>query len=59
MRAEELVHFADGNLKAAVEARSGIADLTPTNGLTYLHAQHKGIGDLDGIQHATNLANLY
>lgn len=57
---EEPVHFADANLKAAVEARLGILDPTPTDmlALGFLGANFSGIADLTGIEYATNLTRL-
>lgn len=54
------VHFADANLKAAVEMALGISDPTPTDmlGLTRLFAGSKGIVELTGLEHADNLENL-
>lgn len=57
--AGEPVHFADGNLKAAVEHKLGIKNPTQTDmqSLTSL-AAGRGIADLTGIEHAVNLVSL-
>jgi len=54
------VHFADANLKAAVEAELGITDPTPTDmfALTNLRAYAEGITDSTGLEFATNLTTL-
>ena len=65
-RAEEPVHFADPNLKAAVEQQLWISDPTPTDmlNLTELSclrewgAEANGIVDLTGLEYATNLQSL-
>ncbi|MBN2181851.1 MAG: leucine-rich repeat domain-containing protein [Sedimentisphaerales bacterium] len=59
--AEGPVYFADANLKTAVEDALGITDPTPTDmlGLFFLNASRKGITNLTGIEHATNLVILY
>ncbi len=59
--AEDPVYFADANLKAAVESALGISDPTPTDmlSLTNLNANDRGIVDLTGIEHATNLTYLW
>ena len=58
--AEDPVYFADPNLKAAVEGELGIPNPNETDmlGLTYLDARHRGIVDLTGLEHATNLTFL-
>ena len=58
--AEDPVYFADSNLKAAVEAELGITNPAPTDmlGLTTLNAASQGIGNLIGIEYATNLTWL-
>jgi len=58
--AEDPVHFADANLKAAVEAALGVSDPTPNDmlALTYLNASNLGIADLTGLEHAVNLTGL-
>ncbi len=58
--AEDPVYFADPNLKAAVEEALWISDPTATDmlGLTSLTANNAGIGDLTGLEHATNLESL-
>lgn len=58
--AEEPVHFADPNLKTAVEEALWISDPTATDmlGLTSLTANDVGISDLTGLEHATNLVAL-
>ncbi|MBW1823862.1 MAG: leucine-rich repeat domain-containing protein [Deltaproteobacteria bacterium] len=59
--AEDPVCFVDANLKAAVESALGISDPTPTDmlSLTNLNANDRGIVDLTGIEHATNLTYLW
>ena len=58
--AEDPVYFADPNLKAAVEGELGITNPNETDmlGLTYLDARQRGIVDLTGLEHATNLTSL-
>ena len=58
--AEEPVTFGDANLKAAVEAKLGKTDPTPTDmlGLTSLSATGQGIVSLTGLEYATNLVYL-
>src|SRR4030042_7159154 len=60
-QAEDPVYFADANLKAAVEEVLGIQNPTPTDMLSlyYLDALNdRGIANLTGIEHATNLRRL-
>ena len=59
-RGEEPVEFADANLKAAVEKALKVSNPTPSKmlELTALAAVSKEIGDLSGLEHATNLTNL-
>ena len=60
-QAEDPVYFADANLKAAVEEVLGIQNPTPTDMLSlyYLDALNdRGIENLTGIEHATNLRRL-
>jgi len=59
--AEDPVYFPDANLTAAVERALGISDPTPTDmlSLTNLNANDRGIVDLTGIEHATNLTYLW
>jgi len=59
--AEDPVHFADANLKVAVEAQLGISDPTPTDmlGLISLNADRKNITDITGLEYATNLTSLW
>jgi internalin A len=54
------VHFADANLKAAVEVALGVTDPTPTEmlGLTTLHADQQEIEGLTGLEYAVNLTWL-
>lgn len=58
--AQTPVHFADANLKAAVEAQLGKANPTPTDmlNLLYLRAVVRDISDLTGLEYATNLSEL-
>jgi hypothetical protein len=58
--AEDPVYFADANLKAAVEAKLGISDPTPTDmlGLTSLNCDYEGVTDIAGLEYATNLTEL-
>jgi parallel beta-helix repeat protein len=58
---EEPVYFADANLKAAVEDALGVTDPTPTDmlELATLHGDTARINDLTGLEHATNLEELY
>jgi internalin A len=58
---ENQVYFADPNLKAAVEARLGVSDPTPSEMLdmTSLDADNKGIFDLTGLEYAKNLTELW
>ncbi|MDM8554455.1 leucine-rich repeat domain-containing protein [Desulfococcaceae bacterium HSG7] len=60
VRGEDPVVFNDPNLKAAVEAKLGISDPTPTQmlALTNLKANVKGIVDLTGLEYADNLTAL-
>jgi len=57
---EEPVHFADANLKAAVEEELGVLDPTPIDmaDLDSLWAEGKNVSDLSGLEHATNLSWL-
>jgi hypothetical protein len=57
---EDPVYFADPNLKAAVEMRLGVSNPTPTDmlALTLLAQRFTGIGDLTGLEYATNLTTL-
>ncbi len=59
--AEEPVHFADPNLRAAVEEELWVLDPTPTDmlGLTSLRAGSLEIEDLAGLEYATNLQTLW
>jgi uncharacterized repeat protein (TIGR02543 family) len=60
--AEEPVHFADANLKRAVEQALGQTNPTPTDMLAlnyYLSAIGRGITNLAGIEYATNLQVLH
>jgi hypothetical protein len=58
--AEEPVHFADANLRAAVEEALWVVDPTPTDmlGLTSLDAPDRLITDLTGLEYAHNLQTL-
>jgi hypothetical protein len=58
--AEDPVHFADENLKAAVEGELWISDPTATDmlGLTFLNASYKGITSPVGLEYAANLESL-
>ena len=55
--AQDPVYFADANLKAAVEEQLRMGDPTAEDMLllTFLNAQSRGIVDLTGLWHATNL----
>jgi hypothetical protein len=57
---DEPVHFADANLKAAVEDMLGVSDPTPTQmlALTDLWVTYKEITDPTGLEYATNLSTL-
>jgi len=57
MSAHEPVYFADENLKAAVEEALGVIDPTPADMLELieLEAKERGIANLTGLEHATNL----
>ena len=59
--AQEPVHFADANLKAAVEEALGVANPTPTDmlWLTELRAHQRQISHLAGLEHATNIEVLF
>ncbi len=59
--AEEPVHFADDNLKTAVEQALGVNDPTQTDmlALTWLYAHDLRISDLTGLEHAKNIEGLY
>lgn len=59
--ADAPVHFADVNLKTAVEAELGISDPTPTDmlALTELAARGIGITELTGLEFAVNLRELF
>ncbi len=59
--AEGPVLFADGNLKAAVEAALGVSDPNAAQMqlLTSLDANRRGITDLSGLETATHLGTLY
>jgi Leucine-rich repeat (LRR) protein len=58
--AEGPVVFGDPNLKAAVEETLKVTNPSPTAmlGLTAMTAQAKGIGDISGLEYATNLTSL-
>ena len=58
--AEDAVHFADANLKAAVEAALGVINPTPAQmaDLMSLSAQGRGIGDLTGLEYGIYLTDL-
>ncbi len=60
LSAENPVHFADENLKAAVEEELWTSDPTPTDmlGLTFLYAVSEGIASLQGLEYALNLKSL-
>ena len=55
-----VVHFADANLKVAVEEALGVIDPTSVDmlALEYLDASNKGIADLTGLEYALNLITL-
>ena len=57
---QEPACFADSNLQAAVEEALGISNPTPDDmlGLFFLNASNRGIVDLTGLEHATNLLEL-
>lgn len=59
-RAEDPVNIPDPALKAAIEAALGIPNPTPSDMLvlTEFNAVGKGIADLTGLEHATNLRYL-
>ena len=61
MAGAQPVHFADANLKQAVEQALGISDPTVDDmfALTYLDAHNKGIDNLTGLEDAVNLTVLY
>ncbi|MGD8787545.1 MAG: leucine-rich repeat domain-containing protein, partial [Phycisphaerales bacterium] len=56
----EPVHFADANLRAAVERTLGITNPTPDDmlALDILSARKQGITDLSGLEYAVNLTML-
>jgi hypothetical protein len=58
--AEDPVHFDDDNLKSAVEGALGKTNPTPTDmlALTSLDARWRNIGDLTGLEYATELTWL-
>ncbi len=58
--AEDPVHFADVDLKSAVEAELWIVDPTPSDmlGLLCLNTNLRGITDLAGLEYAGNLQTL-
>jgi len=59
--AEEPVRFEDWNLEAVVEDALWITRPTPSDmlGMLYLDATAQGIQKLTGLEHATNLLNLW
>lgn len=60
-RAEEAVHFADINLKMAVEEELWVTNPTPSDmvGLISLDAALRNINGLAGLEYATNLRVLH
>ena len=58
---EDPVDFVDPNLKAAVESVLKVYDPSPADmlGLTSLNLSNRGVADLTGLQHATNLQWLW
>jgi hypothetical protein len=60
--ADEIVTFPDPNLQAAIRQAIGkpAGDILQSDldGLTYLNASYRGIADLVGLEHCTNLAFL-
>ena len=58
--AEQIVYFADANLRTAVEEALGISDPTPAEilGLTSLSAETRGILSVIGLEYAVNLRSL-
>ncbi len=58
--AECPVSFYDSNLKAAVELALGISDPMPSDmlALVNFNASYRGITDLTGLEHSTNLSLL-
>jgi Leucine-rich repeat (LRR) protein len=58
--ADQPVNIPDPSLKAAIEAQLWVSDPTPADmlGLTRLCANNQRIGDLTGLQYATNLVEL-
>jgi len=55
------VHFADANLKAAVEETLGVKDPNASEMLRLqsLDAPNRGIADLTGLEYAKNLTGIY
>jgi predicted phosphodiesterase len=55
-----IVDFADPNLKAAIETQLGVNDpnFSDVLGMFELHANRKGIPDLNGLEYAKNLSWL-
>jgi hypothetical protein len=58
--AEQPVHFEDWNLVVVVEDALWITSPTPSDmlGMLYLDANGKGLHNLTGLEHATNLLSL-
>ena len=58
------VHIPDPNLRAVIAEKLGKSTNAPITveemeGLTYLGFKHRGVLDLTGLQHATNLTRIY
>ena len=60
--ADDVVTFPDPNLQAAIRQAlgqpTGNIYQSDLDGLTSLHASHRGIVDLTGLEHCTNLTEL-
>ena len=62
--AEAAIDIPDANLRAAVETRLRVSPGTPIVSsemeiLTHIEAQNANISDLTGLEHATNLTDLF